>query len=75
MDATNLPAGDYQLTIGVDPQDRVVETSDSDTASTPFQHLDVSAGMILSIGERGFSTKQCCCKLISSPGAGTNAGR
>ena len=55
IDVTDLPDGDYQLTIEVDPKNRLLETNDADNTSTLSLRISVSDGTVeeLSNGESG----------------------
>ncbi len=55
IDVTDLPDGDYQLTIEVDPKNRLLETNDADNTSTLSLRISVSDGTVeeLSDGESG----------------------
>ena len=46
IDVTGLPAGEYDLTIEIDPKGHLVETNDADNTSTVRIRLDVSQGTV-----------------------------
>jgi hypothetical protein len=46
IDVTGLPAGDYNLSIEVDPKGRIVELDDTDNVATIRIRLDVDAGTV-----------------------------
>lgn len=46
IDVTDLPPGEYKLTIEADPKDRILETSDDDNTSEVLLYLDVDTGTV-----------------------------
>jgi Lysyl oxidase len=50
FDITTSPDGDYDLTINVDPQDRLLETSESDNLSCVRLHISVTNRTVQSLG-------------------------
>jgi hypothetical protein len=50
FDMANSPDGDYDLTVTVDPQNRLVEASESDNVSCVRLHISVSNRTVQSLG-------------------------
>ena len=50
IDVTDLPDGDYQLTIEVDPKNRLLETDDADNTSTMLLRISVNDGTLGVLG-------------------------
>ncbi len=63
IDVTDLPDGDYELTIEVDPKKRLLETNDADNTSTMLLRISVSDGTVGVLGGDG-----------SGPGNGNGQG-
>ena len=63
IDVTDLPDGDYQLTIEVDPKKRLLETNDADNTSTVRLRISVSDGTVEELPDGG-----------SGPGNGNGRG-
>ncbi len=63
IDVTDLPDGDYQLTIEVDPKKRLLETNDADNTSTVPLRISVSDGTVEELSDGG-----------SGPGHGNGRG-
>jgi hypothetical protein len=53
IDITGLPSGDYVLTIEVDPQNRLLETNDTDNTSVIYVNLDFVNNVATVIDEPG----------------------
>ena len=63
IDVTGLPDGDYELTIEVDPKQRLMETNDSDNTSTVRLRISLSDGTVKELSGGG-----------SGPGNGNGRG-
>ena len=63
IDVTDLPDGDYELTIEVDPKKRLLETNEADNTSTMLLRISVSDGTVGVLGGDG-----------SGPGNGNGQG-
>ena len=53
IDVTDLADGDYQLTIEVDPKNRLLEKNDADNTSTIRLHISVSDGTVEELSDGG----------------------
>jgi hypothetical protein len=56
IDVTGLPAGEYNLTVIIDPKDRLIELDDSDNSATVRIALDPEAGTVSVVGDDGGSS-------------------
>lgn len=68
FDITDSPDGDYDLTINVDPQERLLETSESDNVSCVRLHISVTNRTIQPLGACSNVTILSITPNTTSPG-------
>lgn len=55
IDISGYPEGDYELTIRFDPDDRLLETDNSDNSACELLHISAAAGLVQVLGGCGMS--------------------
>ncbi len=53
IDITNLPVGDYSLTIEVDPNNRLLETNENNNTSCVLLHINVASQSVAVLDDSG----------------------